>query len=407
MEEKLRRPGGLWSEEAVLRFCEEHIPDHIHTAAAFHQWLAARAEPLTLTLADVLDEDPETLGLDLFPDTLTHAGGGYPLYYRTAPGERDDGVTIGVHIDQLPQLPDWLPDWGVDGQLRERVEILLRSLPKDHRRNCQPIARVAGGFAELWCRAPKEAPLLLALSEHVAQSTGAVVPVDAFDRSRLPPHLVTKIWVCDDDGNELAMGTDVAELKLRLSAALRERFEAAANEDIERRGISSWDGEALPARVETAAGPAFPALVDEGETVGIRAFASEAEAAELHRAGGARLLCLAHPAQADHLRGRFPLGNHMGEFMLRHLGAGGTSLDDLILLAAEGAAAGVFPKSPDAFHAAAATARGHRRAAHVVVPPALRLARGIQRVVRLSAAPARDPLAPRTGRLAADCEGSG
>jgi ATP-dependent helicase HrpA len=357
VEEKLRRPGGLWSEEAVLRFCEERIPENIHTAADFHKWLAKNEDALTLSLADVLDEDLESLGLDLYPDTLNHDGGEYPLYYHAAAGERDDGVTLGVHVDQLPKLPPWLPAWGVDGNLRERAEILLRSLPKDYRRACQPIARMADGFAELWCHAPKDTPILQALSDHVKDHNGAFIPTDAYDISRLPPHLVTKIWVCDDDGNELAMGVDVAVLKLQLADRMRARFEAAANADIERSGISSWDGESLPDRVETPGGPAYPALVDEGKSVGVRAFTSAAEAAESHRAGGARLLCLTHPAQVDHLRKKYPMGM-MAKVELPRLGTGGTSLDDLILLAAEGAAGGNLPKSPDAFRTLTENARG-------------------------------------------------
>ncbi len=357
VEQKLRRQGGLWSDEAVLRFLEERIPGDIHTAAAFHKWLATHEDTLALAPADVLDEDLDHLGLDLFPDQITHDGCEYPLYYHAAPGERDDGVTIGVHVDQLPALPPWLPDWGVDGNLRERAEILLRSLPKDYRRICQPIGPVAAGFAELWCLAPKEIPLLQALTEHVREQTGAVVPTEAFDRSRLPAHLVTKIWICDDDGAELAMGDDAAVLKLQLADRMRERFEAAANSAIERSGISSWDGEELPAQVNTPGGPAYPALVDEGQSVGVKAFTRQADAAEHHRAGGARLLCIAHPAQVDHLRGKFPLGL-MAKVELQRLGTGGTTLDDLILLAAEGAIGAPCPASPAAFRAMSAEARG-------------------------------------------------
>ena len=358
IEHKLRRPGGLWSEEAVLRFCEERVPEDIHTAAAFHKWLAKHDSSLAISLGDVLDEDLSSLDLDLLPDTLTHDDEQYAIYYHAAPGERDDGVTLGVHVDQLPKLPAWLPGWGVDGHLRERAEILLRSLPKDYRRVCQPISQMAGGFAELWCRAPKDRAVTQALSEHVREHNGAVIPLEAYDISRLPPHLVTKIWVCDDDGEELAMGDEVAVLKLQLADRMKSRFEAAANAEIERSGISSWDGEALPECVETPGGPAFPALVDEGKTVGIRAFSNAAEAAEAHRAGGARLLFLAHPGPVDHLRKKFPLGM-MAKIELPRLGAGGTSLEDLILLAAEGAAGGAFPKSPDAFRDLTDMARGH------------------------------------------------
>jgi ATP-dependent helicase HrpA len=357
IEQKLRRPGGLWSDEAVVRFFEDRIPHEINTASAFHKWLEKYEETLLLAVADVVDESLEDLGLDGFPDTLRYSGDEYTLYYHALAGERDDGVTLGLHVDQLPKLPDWLPGWGVDGNLRERAEILLRSLPKDYRRICQPIGPVAEGFAECWMYAPKDMSIFQALSEYAKERTGAHVPLDAYDVSKLPPELVTKIWVCDDDGQELAMGTEVAVLKIDLADRMRVRFEAIANSDIERKGISTWDGESLPERVETPGGAAFPALVDEGKTVGVRAFTCLAEANESHRAGGARLLCLTHADQVNHLLKKFPLGM-MAKVELPRLGVAGTAMNDLILLAAEGAAGKVFPRSPDAFRVLAQEARG-------------------------------------------------
>ncbi|MBK1882030.1 ATP-dependent RNA helicase HrpA [Luteolibacter pohnpeiensis] len=357
IEQKLRRPGGLWSDEAVLRFFEDRIPERINTAAAFHKWNGEDEDRLIMQVADVLDEDMAYLGVEGYPDSLGYGDDEYQLYYHTAPGERDDGVTLGVHVDQLPGLPDWLPDWGVDGDLAERAEVLLRSLPKDLRKACQPIAQVAEGFAELWRFAPKDQPIFRALAEHVKDRTGAFVPIDAFDAERLPLSLVTKIWVCDDEGEELAMGTHVAVLKLQLADYMRVRFEAAANADVERSGISSWDGESLPDQVMTPGGAAFPALVDEGKSVGVKAFSVAEEATQSHRRGGARLLCLAHDGEVAYLMKKYPLGM-MAKVELSRLGDGGTTLEDLILLAAEGAAGGEFPRSPEDFRQLNQNVRG-------------------------------------------------
>lgn len=357
IEQKLRRPGGLWSEEALLEFLERRVPAEINTAAAFHQWREANGEQLWLEVGDVVWEDLDALGLGGYPDELKFGDETFTVYYHTAPGERDDGVTIGAHVDQLPKLPDWLPGWGMDGDLRERAEILLRSLPKDLRRQCQPIGPLAAGFSELWCGAPKDMPIVRALAEHAKERTGAHIEPEEFDAGKLPPELVTKIWICDDDGEELAMGDDVAVLKLGLADRMRQRFEAAANESVERRGLSSWDGERLPEKVETPGGPAFPALVDEGGTVGVRAFTEEAEAAESHRRGGARLLAIAHSDQVAYLTKKYPLGM-MTKVELPRLGVGGTGLEDLVLLAAEGAAGGVFPRSPTEFQTLAERVRG-------------------------------------------------
>jgi ATP-dependent helicase HrpA len=228
IEQKLRRHGGLWSEEAVLRFLEERIPEDIATAAAFHRWREQNEDRLMMAVRDVVEEDLTYLDLDGFPDELRYGDESFTLYYHVAPGERDDGVTTGAHVDQLPKLPDWLPGWGVDGNLRERAEILLRSLPKDLRRQCQPIAQLAESFAELWRFAPKDGPIARRLAEHIAERTGAKVSDEDFDFAKLPPELVTKVWVCDDEGEELAMGEDVALLKLQLADRMRSRFEAVA-----------------------------------------------------------------------------------------------------------------------------------------------------------------------------------
>ena len=347
VEHKLRRPGGLWHEEELLDWLEERIPRSIHTADSFQNWLQDHEQSLMFTLDEVMHEDIHSMGIELYPDVLKHGGEQYTLYYNASPGEDDEGVTIGVHVDQLPELPDWLPDWGVDGDLAERTEFLIRSLPKDFRRICQPIADLVDGFVNCWMRAPKDVPITRAIADYAREQRGVLLPEDAFDFDRLPAYLMTKIWVCDDAGEQLATGVDLALLKLELAGHLKERFEAVVNLDLEAHGLSAWDGEALPEMVETPGGAVYPALVDEGGSVGIRGFMSWVEAEQSHRAGGARLWCLMHPEQVEYLDKKFPL-DAMSRASLGHLGIGGTSIDDLILLAAEGAV-GVFPKSPDAF----------------------------------------------------------
>jgi ATP-dependent helicase HrpA len=357
IEQKLRRPGGLWSEEAVEAFFEKVIPPGISTAAAFFKWLESNEDQLRLSTADVVLEDLDDLRLEDFPDSITIEDQEYACYYHAAPGERDDGLTLGIHVDQLPLVPDWLPGWGVSGTLRERTEILIRSLPKDLRRICQPVGEMADGFFFLWRGAPPDAPIAQRLAEYLRERTNYPVEPRDFDFQKLPPELITKLWICDDDGNEIAFGTELHALKLKLAVKIRSRFEAAANESWERKGMNAWDGEALPIQVDVSTGAAFPALVDEGGSIGVRAFACEAEAREAHRGGCVRLLHLAHPDQVNHLKKRFPLGM-AAKIELPRLGVGGTAVEDLIALSAEGAMGRLLPRSPNEFHTVAQAARG-------------------------------------------------
>ncbi|MEM1083496.1 MAG: ATP-dependent RNA helicase HrpA [Verrucomicrobiota bacterium] len=354
IEHKLRRGGGLWSEEAVVEYFERCLPEGLCTAKAYHHWRKQHEADNLPTRDDVVLEDLDGLDVTGFPDVLEHGGESYPLYYQYAPGERDDGVTIGVHIDQLPQFPDWLPGWGVAGDLDWRTEWMIRSLPKDLRRECQPVSERAREFSDEWRDRAKEGAYEVRLAKFLSEVSGFEVLPGSFDLDRLPGELVTKVWVCDDRGDELAMGTDVPVLKAQLGGLMRERFEEAANEEWEQSGWSEWPGE-VPVEVETSAGPAYPALIDEGQTVGTRAFSGREQAAESHRAGVVRLLALTQPDQVAYVRKKMPLGL-MAKVELPKLKC---PAEDLIEVAAEGALGAGRITTADEFAARAETARGH------------------------------------------------
>jgi ATP-dependent helicase HrpA len=372
LEHKLRRPGGLWSDEAVFEFFDQRIPAGMCTAKEFHVWRGTHEESLLLSLNDAIWEDPAALDLAGVPDELSHRGHAWPLYYRTAPGERDDGVTLGVHVDELGELPPWLLEWGIPGQLRERIELLIRSLPKDFRVACQPLGASVAAFAAEWEGAEPERGLLDELAAFLTSRTRLPVSASMFEPGRLPEELRMKVWVCDDDGGELGFGADVGVLREQLGTLLTERFEAAAGAAWECRGMTRWECGALPESIEVGSGLAFPALVDEGSSAAVRCFADRLEAAESHRGGCVRLLCLAEPAAMKFVAERYPL-DPAARVHLRVLGPGGTAIDELVRVAGEGALGGVV-RDPESFARASGAARGDWHAAAAKVGAALGVA---------------------------------
>ncbi|MEP4078590.1 ATP-dependent RNA helicase HrpA [Haloferula sp.] len=355
IEHKLRRGGGLWSEEAVVEFFESRLPEGMCTAKAYHRWRKEHEEANLPTREDVVLEDLDDLDLSGHPDGMSHEGQDYALYYRCAPGERDDGVTLGVHIDQLPVMPEWLPSWGVPGDLWYRTEWMIRSLPKDLRRECQPVSGRADEFSDNWRDREKEGAFEVQLAKFLSEVSGFEVLPQSFDMDRMPEELVTKVWVCDDSGDELALGTDVAALKQQLGTLVTERFEEAANQEWEQGGWTEWPDCEVPESTETAAGTAYPALVDEGESVGTRAFSVLAEAGESHRAGVARLLMITQPDQVAYVRKKMPLGL-MAKVELPKMKC---SVEDLMALTAEGALGGGRVSTAEDFSKRAELARGN------------------------------------------------
>ena len=96
----------------------------------------------------------------------------------------------------------------------------------------------------------------------------------------------------------LASGWSLDALRDELRPALKARLEHAVPA-LARHGMRDFDVESLPRTVDLAGGlRGFPALVDEGESVGIRICESPGEQAVMMARGTRRLLRLTVPSPA-------------------------------------------------------------------------------------------------------------
>ena len=356
-ERKLRRVGGLWMEEYAYDFFFARIPVEATTAKAFHAWRKAgeNEEKLMISLRDVVWEEGIESRLMLFPDVIEHGGREWLIEYVCDAEAEDDGLVFEVELAELSYLPDYLPGWVVPGLLEERVELLIRSLPKDWRTRFQPVKGTAEDFLKEWTGWEPQVDLLEALGEFLSGMAGVVIEPSMFDPSKLPKCLRPTINVRDEKGKSLAFGEDVRDLKEKLAGLLRSRREEAANEEWEMTGGTIWSFGDLPSEVDGV----FPALVDEGETVGLRAFLDREEARESHRAGLVRLFWLDHESL---LRGYLKRG------LLRPLAKlvfGPNQQEALemqvLRVAVEGAffkQAAELPRTAESFAAASEAARG-------------------------------------------------
>jgi ATP-dependent helicase HrpA len=212
-------------------------------------------------------------------------------------------VTVHIPLRLLGQVRADRFEWLVPGLREELVITLMRGLPKELRRPLVPIpetaAKVLAGLE------PRRRPLADDLSRLVN------VPPGAWDFRRLPPHLRMTFRVEDERRGVLAEGDDLADVRARVRPLLRAELTAAASR-LERTGLTSWDDLGSLPREVTLRGTGqavrgYPALVDEGSTVGVRVLETPAAQRAAMRAGTRRLLLLNVPSPAKHVLGR--LGN--------------------------------------------------------------------------------------------------
>jgi ATP-dependent helicase HrpA len=311
IEAKQRRAGLLRSEDELSAFFDGKLPEEIADVRALDAWYrkAAPGEQAALrwTLADVMDSGT---GLDpkAFPASLDIDQHRYRLEYRFVPGDPADGVTIQVPLAFLNALPIARGEWLVGGLVVDKVAELIRALPKALRRNFVPAPDFARAFAE--AEAPRDEPLARALARFLKRATGVDVDPAAFASAELPPHLLMRYRIHDENGRTLAEGRDLAAIRAGWEDKAREAFSRKTDIELTREDIVAWDFESIPKEVRSEGGlTAYPALVDLGEAVALRVFERADEAAEAHVGGVERLLRQALAPEFKRARRQLPIAN--------------------------------------------------------------------------------------------------
>jgi len=304
MEGRVRRRDLLVDEDALHDIFDERIPEHVTDVRRFDRWWrdARQRDPhlLDLRLADVLGPDEVDLDDDAFPEVVDAGPAAVRVDYEFEPGHEHDGVTFEVPVAVLNRTDPAPFDWLVPGLRAELVTALIKALPKAVRRALVPAPDRA---AEVAARiGPDDGPLRVVVAAELSRLAGVPVSPDAWDDVVLPAHLRPRFRVVEQ-GRTLAEGDDLAELEQRLRAHVRASVVAQAPE-LERDGLTTWDMGTLPRVLETRldglAVQGYPAVVDQGEAVGVRILASPEQQRALHWNGVRRLLALqlGRPARA-------------------------------------------------------------------------------------------------------------
>ena len=309
IEAQQRREGLLKSDEDLAAFFAGKLPRDIVSSAALDAWYkrasAAERAALRWSLRDVLESGAHG-DAGAFPDALEVGDQRLRFEYRFVPGDEADGVTLHVPLPLLNAIPVARCEWLVPGLLQDKVAALIRSLPKAQRRSFVPAPEFARAFVE--AEAPRDAPLVDALSGFLTRVTGVVVAAAAFDLRALPVHLLMRFDLRDERGHSLAQDRDLEALRERFGSRARKAFSRHADAAVTREEVRDWDFDAIPEVTRARAGmAAYPALVDLGEVVALRVFENADEAADAHRAGIERLLRIALAAEFKRARKQLPL----------------------------------------------------------------------------------------------------
>ncbi len=353
LEHKSRRQDVLVDDELIFGFYDQAIPQGIHTGASFERWyrdeVKKSGQPeeklrlLFLSRDDLMRHEAAGVTTDLFPKRMTMSGVEMALTYHFEPGTPRDGVTLAVPLYALNQVDARRCEWLVPGMLKEKTQLLLKSLPQKLRRHCVPLPEYAAGFVERTAGQRFGAGgFLETLIADIREQTQVAVRQADFKLETLAAHLFMNFKVIDEHGRQLAMGRNLSQLRAELGGQAQQQFQkiaagvtlndapgdartvaqtptqgggaargkapstpretgaasapATATATALYENLTTWNFGKLPELLEIRRGGqtlfGYPALVDRGTHCDVEVFDSPDEASRIHRAGLRRLFAL-------------------------------------------------------------------------------------------------------------------
>ncbi|MER5196236.1 ATP-dependent RNA helicase HrpA [Streptomyces sp. NPDC002755] len=304
LEHRARRRDIVVDDETLFDFYDQRVPEHVVSGAHFDSWWKHKRheqpDHLDFEREMLIRESAEAVTKADYPDSWRQGQLKFRVTYQFEPGADADGVTVHIPLQVLNQVTDEGFDWQIPGLREEVVTELIRSLPKPIRRHYVPAPNFAKRFLD--SAVPLQEPLTTTMARELKRMVGVPFEAEDFDWSRLPEHLRITFRIVDERRRNLAEDKDLETLRLRLKPKARQAISQAAaaiaerqgGESLERSGLTDWTIGSLARVFETrrAGQPvkAYPALVDDGDTVSVRLFDTEAEQAEAMWKGTRRLI---------------------------------------------------------------------------------------------------------------------
>jgi len=370
LEHKSRRQDVLVDDQLIEAFYDKLIPADVVNGAGFEAWYkkASHDDPKLLYLIreDLMRHEAAGVTTELFPKKMMAAGLELQLTYHFEPGSVRDGVTLAVPLYALNQLSRERCEWLVPGMLKEKVHLLLKSLPQKQRRHMVPLPDYAAKFCDRIHDklAFGRGDLVDAIIADIREQITINVLTTDFKPETLPAHHFMNFKVIDEHGRQLDMGRNLAKLQAEYGSQARESFQKMAEAtpaqlaqltggappkpshggiaaDAARganggkapaapvqetaalaahTNITAWTFGELPELLEIKQGKlsliGFPALVDKGTHCDLEVFDDPNVAARTHRVGLRRLFALQMKDQIKFVEKSIPNLQQMGmQFM--------------------------------------------------------------------------------------------
>ena len=277
IQSRVRRTDIVIDEDSFAELYRCRVPEEVCDRVSFLRWYrtaeVAQRDCIRMRKEDFLLNPKRPFRLDAYPSELVLDSVRFPLRYKFGPGQIDDGVSLVVPLEDLPVLKSAYLDWIVPGFFDEKCLELLRSLPKQYRKQLAPIPDKVKELVPLLLRSGVYRVGFLAdtLSERISALFHVQIESSVWRLREVSTHLMMNVQISDNKRKILDQGRNLPELRQRVQLLLEDRFDSSFLAQFAQKALKEFPPAGLP-RTLTATSTSgtvklYPFLADRGTSI--------------------------------------------------------------------------------------------------------------------------------------------
>ncbi|TYT74992.1 ATP-dependent RNA helicase HrpA [Desulfobotulus mexicanus] len=324
-EDRLRRRDLFAGENAIFDFYASRITGIFDIRTLLNE-IRKKGDDSYLRMEekDLLFGDTDTKILALFPEKVSLGKKElFPCTYSFNPGEDSDGISVRIPLDLSAEINPHETEWLIPGLFCEKIEVMLKGLPKIIRKRLVPLPDTAKDIAKEL--KPDGKPLAMALSRFLYQRYNVDVAPARFNEIDLPDHLRMRLCLTDSSGKILSVSRDPSVLRENIQNTRKNKKLEIFREKWEKNPVTIRELDGMPERLSLDpenpdSDLVFTAFSITENGVGRSLFTSRSEARYHHETAMAQLLEKELKSEIAHLKKHLTLPADTREILLHFSG---------------------------------------------------------------------------------------
>lgn len=237
LEEKTRSRDILIDENRFAELYFAVLDNNVFSTHSLEKWFknadANTQQALYFSEQQLLLNPEQTVDTSDYPNALVIRGQRYALDYEFDPASPKDGVSIHLPLSNLNGFSTIDFDYLVPALLPEKIEAIIRSLPKRHRRQFVPIPPYVEKIAYHLQANPKlttEKPLLNVICQQLSKHSGLTLNEADFALDKIDAHFHMNLIIVDECGKTIAESRDLLALQQQFNQQASQQFSSLTSQ---------------------------------------------------------------------------------------------------------------------------------------------------------------------------------